>query len=362
VSIRVLYVYPEEWTGRRAREIQTLKTCLALADAGAGVDLVTAGGSVDDHARALGREARPRSLSVVALSRRLGPLRSARFFGRRLARWLPGAGPHIAAYVIHPKAAAMLAALRIPYWYEAHEVFAESRPPGTRAASRVERLERETLARAAGCVATSEALAQALNTRYFPTAPLPFAVVPNAGDPPLPRPAADPGGPLVYAGSLGDWKGVPIALEAAARLALPVRLVGGDEQEWARLAARLGPAARANVAWRRRVPARDLPGALAGCRAGLIPTLPETGSGRYSCPMKLFDYARCGLPVVVTDLASLRSLGPGRWCIRVGAPRIDTWAAALSRIPSAGADALEWAAAHTWSARAAALLRLFSRA
>lgn len=361
MSLRVLYVCPEEWTGTRAREVQTLQTSLALADAGVEVDLVTAGGSVEHHARSLGRETLPPLLRVSTLSRRIGPLRSARFFARRLASWLRSSGPHSVAYVRHLKAAAMLAALRVPHWFEAHEILAESPPPGTPAAGALERLERETLARATGRIATSEALAQALNTRYFAGASLPFAIVPNAGDPPLPRPLADPGGPLVYAGSLSDWKGIPLALEAAGRLGVPVRLVGGDDRDWARLAARLSPATRANVAWRPRVPAHELPGTLAGCRAGLIPTLSETGSGRYSCPMKLFDYVRCGLPVIVTDLPSLESLQPGPWCVRVKEPRVDAWADALSRTPRAGgAEALAWAAGHTWSARAVALIRLFS--
>ena len=42
--MRLLYLYPEEWTGRRAREAHTLSTCAALAREGVDVTLVTAGG------------------------------------------------------------------------------------------------------------------------------------------------------------------------------------------------------------------------------------------------------------------------------------------------------------------------------
>jgi teichuronic acid biosynthesis glycosyltransferase TuaH len=361
MSLHILYVYPEEWTGTRAREIQTLQTCLALADAGAEVDLVTAGGWVDRHARGLGRDRLPRSLRVTPLSRRLGPFRSAHIFARHLVRWLPSSGPFTLAYVIHPKAAAMMATLGIPYWYEAHEVFAESRTSGTPGEVEMERDERNAVAQAAGRIATSAPLAEALNARYFAARPLPFEIVPNAGEPPVPRTLAEPTGPLVYAGSLDDWKGVGLALEAAARLGWPLRLVGGDQRDWNRLARSLDLRGRAIASWRPRVAARDLLEAITGCRAGLVPTLPDTGSGRYSCPMKLFDYARCGLPVVTTDLPSLASLAPGAWCVRVAEPTVEAWAAAFSRIPAAGAEALAWAATHTWSHRATELIALFSR-
>ncbi|HXG14884.1 MAG TPA: glycosyltransferase [Calidithermus sp.] len=355
MSQPILYVYPEEWTGRRAREVQTLQTCLALADLGLDVTLVTGDAqAVRRHATEFGRRELPGRLHLATVSRRLGPVRSVRLFASRFRTWLGGRAVSGLGYAIHLKAARVLGAFGIPYLYEAHEVFAESaRSP--RHGRRLERAERLALEHAVLRVATSQALAAALNRRYFPDRPLPFVVIPNAGDPPLAQPLLDPAGPLVYAGSLADWKGLPLALEAAARLGVPVRVVGGDRAQWERLAAALSPGARRGATWLPRRPVAELDRVLAGCRAGLIPTRPDSGSGRYSCPLKLFDYARCGLPVAVTDLPSLDALDPGPWCVRVGAPTVDAWVEGLRRLPADGWEVLRWAASHTWYERAVQL-------
>ena len=69
--MRLLYLYPEEWTGRRAREAHTLSTCAALAREGVDVTLVTAGG-LAEGARALegcrgrGGSARPADRRALA--------------------------------------------------------------------------------------------------------------------------------------------------------------------------------------------------------------------------------------------------------------------------------------------------------
>jgi glycosyltransferase involved in cell wall biosynthesis len=326
------------------------------------VTLVSGDGeAVARHARALGRSDLPPGLRLATVSRRLGPVRTARLFARRFRAWLAGRAVPGPGYVIHLKAARLLGALGVAYGYEAHEVFAESaRSPRQR--RRLEQAERLALEQAALRVATSRALAEALNARYFSRSPLSFAVVPNAGDPPLPRSVADPAGPLGYAGSLEDWKGLPLALEAAARRGIPVRVVGGDRDDWERLTRTLSAPARRNAAWLPRRPPAELDRALAGCRAGLVPTRPDTPSGRYSCPMKLFDYARCGLPVAATDLPSLDDLDLGPWCVRVAAPTVEAWTEALDRLPAAGEQALAWAAAHTWRERAVRLRALLTGA
>lgn len=357
--LRLLYLYPEEWTGHRAREVHTLETCLALTDAGADVTLVTAGHFDTQRAlSALKREETPAHFTVVNLTRKIGPIRSASIFGWQFSIWLRSQAPFDLAYIIHLKAAAMLQRARIPYAWEAHEIFAETPEPGSRAEQELNELEHYTLHHAAKLIATSQALADALSKRYFPTGPQTFSIVPHGCAPPIIESVADPRGPLVYAGSIADWKGLPLALEAAVRLEIPVRVIGGNADEWHRLSAQISHAARDNIKWLPRVTPGKLLDLLRGARAGLCPTLPETGSGRYSLPMKIFDYARCGLPVVTTDLVSLRSLEVGDWCRRVARADVAAWTDALQEPFTNGEDARDWAVAHTWRKRGERLLAI----
>ncbi len=361
---RLLYLYPEEWTGRRAREIHTLNTCVALAQAGTEVTLVTAGGlDLEAAVRDLTGQAPPAGLEAVALSRRFGLIKSAGIFARRFRAWQEKQVAFHAGFVIHLKAAALLREVGLPYWWEAHEVFAETPPLGSDRERELELLERPAWGEATGRIATSQALAEALNLRYAPQgASWPYQVVPHGGAPAEDKTLADPDGPLVYAGSLQGWKGLPLALEAAADLNLPVRLIGGSEAEWQELAAtELRPDTKANVDWRPRVAAHELRGHLAGCRAGLCPTVVESGSGRYSLPMKLFDYAGAGLPVFCTALPSLEGIETESWCGQIHEASFDAWRAALDAWllpPEAPENALAWAARHTWALRGQRLASL----
>ena len=358
--MNLLYVFPEEWTGRRAREVHTLKTCAALAGAGVGVCLVTAGGKKDLAEGILRADEFPAGLTVAPLSRRIGPMKSSLIFGWHLRRWLKDRPAFDVVYCIHLKAARILNRIHVPYWWEAHEIFSETPSRGSKKEKQLSDMEKSVIANAAGRIATSQALADALNKLYFPS-PKPFHIVPNAGDHPLKNSVTDPKGPLVYCGSLAEWKGLPVVLEAAGGLDLPVRIVGGTKKEWNELAARhLSDRARKGIDWKPRVDSYLLPQMISGCRAGLVPTLPETGSGRYSCPMKLFDYARCGLPVVTSALPALASLNVGRWCRQVKENSAQAWQQALTEHPLDGAQALQWAAEFTWSKRAERILRAFS--
>jgi glycosyltransferase involved in cell wall biosynthesis len=208
-------------------------------------------------------------------------------------------------------------------------------------------------------IATSAALAEALKIRFALAHD--FEIVPNAGFIPLPSGVGSPDGPFVYAGSIADWKGLDVVIEAARVVAVPLKVVGGTATEWRKLGQQIDTR---EIAWQPRVRPTDLPKALAGARAGLIPTRPETPSGRYSCPMKLFDYARCGLPVISTALPSLESLDVGPWCTQVAEPTREAWVKALKsfRYEQGLADAARaWAREHTWAKRAEALVRAFAR-
>lgn len=349
---RLLYLYPEEWTGRRAREVHTLETCLAMADAGINVTLVTAGKFDQQRAlSALKRDEAPAGFSVVNLSRKIGPIRSATIFSWQFSLWMRTQQPFDIGFIIHLKAAPILQRASIPYVWEAHEIFAETPEPGSRAEIEISQLESSTLRHAVKLIATSQALADALNKRYFPDKPQPFFIVPHGCAPPIIESLADPRGPFVYAGSIAAWKGLPLALEAAVRVQVPVHIIGGSNDEWVRLQAQLSPAARENIKWLPRVTPGKLLELMRGARAGLCPTLPETGSGRYSLPMKIFDYARCGLPVATTDLVSLRSLDVGDWCRRVLRPDATAWEEALKQPFPNGEEARDWAVLHTWRKR-----------
>ena len=348
----ILYLYPEEWTGHRAREVHTLSTCAALARMGCPVTLVTAGGAQElrTQLRDIAGAEEVDGLEFVTLSRSFGPIRSAFIFGLGFRRWLRRRGPFSRGFTIHLKAAGLLAEAGVPYLFEAHEIFAET-PRGSTEVQRVlEDMERGALAAADWRVATSSALAAALRARYG--LPDDFAVIPNAGAPPLDTSQARPDGPLVYCGSIADWKGLDLAIGGARRAQVPLRIVGGTEAEWRAMGECCDTS---GVEWKPRVPLAELPVAVAGVRAGLIPTQPESGSGRYSCPMKLFDYARCGLPVISTALPALNDLAPGAWCTLVREPTPEAWAEAIRgfRFGAAEAEAARrWAAEHTWSERA----------
>jgi glycosyltransferase involved in cell wall biosynthesis len=356
--MRLLYIYPEEWTGRRAREVHTLSTCVALAQSGLEVTLVTAGGlrPLQEQVRDVAGRAVEPGLSLAALPRNFGPIRSASIFAFNLRQWLKLQVKFDAAYLIHLKAVAMAVRAELPYLYEAHEIFAETPQKDALRAAELGAAEKKALAGAAWRVATSRPLAAALRTRYELADDI--WVVPNAGPAPLAQSLAALDGPMVYAGSIADWKGLETVIEATRIVDVRLKIVGGTEAEWQRLSARLETG---HVAWEPRVPLAELPRALAGSCAGLIPTRPETPSGRYSCPMKLFDYARCGLPVLSTALPSLESLDVGSWCTQVPEATVAAWVEAMGAFhanPVQGETARAWAGAHTWTQRAEMLIRL----
>lgn len=354
--MRLLYLYPEEWTGRRAREVHTLSTCVALAEVGLNVTLVTAGG-----ARKLNRQLYDMTgkvvvpdLNLVALSRRVGPVRSSTVFRIHFLNWLQTQAPFDWVYIIHLKAAAMLKRTHAPYAYETNEIFAQTPQKNAARQSKLHELERHVLSGATLRVATSSALATALGTWF--AVPNDFVIIPNAGLPPLEKSVGSPNGPFVYAGSLFDWKGLDLVIHAARAAQVPLKIIGGTKREWQKLGKRIDTT---GVEWIAQVPVTELPKALTGARAGLVPTQPEAPSGRYACPMKLFDYARCGLPVLSATLPSLQSLHVGMWCRQIATPSPETWAEAFRnfRYNTTEAEAaLAWGNEHTWANRAELLI------
>jgi glycosyltransferase involved in cell wall biosynthesis len=360
--MRLLYLYPEEWTGRRAREVHTLATCAALAKAGIEVTLVTAGGLrvLRGHVQDVAEAEQIPNLHLEALSRSVGPIRSAAIFRHHFHRWLRARPKFDWAYIIHLKAAAMLVREHVmPYAYEAHEIFSQTPQKSAVWQKRLHELERHVLSGATLRVATSAFLAAALG--HWFAMPDDFVIAPNAGREPLDHGVGAPEGPFVYCGSIADWKGLELVIHAARDAQAPLKIVGGTKEEWEQLGRRVDTG---GVAWQPRLPLADLPQAFAAARAGLIPTDPATPSGAYSCPMKLFDYARCGLPVVTTALPSLQSLKVGSWCVQVPSPTRSAWSETLKNFryePQRAEAARKWSGDHTWARRAEFLKAALNR-
>jgi hypothetical protein len=356
--MRLLYLYSEEWTGRRAREVHTLSTCVALALSGVDITLVTAGGGRELRAQLLdiaGTEDVP-NLTPVVLSRTLGPIRSTSIFARNFNHWLQTAETFDLAYIIHLKAGPLLTQAGIPYAYEAHEIFAQT-PENSVRQKKLHLLEGQVLNAAHLHIATSAPLAIALIHWFSLTKD--FVVIPNAGLPPLDESIGDPDGPFVYCGSIADWKGLDVAITASTDAGALLKIIGGTQEEWNALGDEMDTS---GIEWHPRVELHELPGLLAGARAGLIPTNPDIPSGEFSCPMKLFDYARCGLQVITTALPSLQSLNVGSWCTQVPSPTRGSWAEALRTFqydPAQADAARAWAAEHTWAHRAELLRHTF---
>ena len=201
--MRLLYLYPEEWTGRQAREVQTLSTCVALAQSGVNVTLVIGGGEeeIEDLLLDVADTAYVPELQIVAISRTLGPIESTAIFSRNFTSWLQTCLPFDLAYIIHLKARAILTQAGIPYAYEAHGIFAQA-PQSAARQQMLHKLEGQVLTAANLLVATSAPLAVALRTWYGLSKD--FAIVPNAGLQPLKKGLSSPNGPIVYCGSIDD--------------------------------------------------------------------------------------------------------------------------------------------------------------
>ena len=356
--MRLLYLYPQEWTGVQAREVQTLSTCVALAQSGVDVTLVTGGGEaeLEDHLVDVADAREVAGLHLVVLSRALGPVQSTSIFSRNFLHWLRNKQPFDLAYIVHLKAGAILTQAGIPYAYEAHGILAQM-PQNASRQKELHKLEGQVLKMATKLLATSEALAIALRTWYGLSSD--FAVVPNAGMPPLSRTLSSPGGPLVYCGSIGDGQDLVDVIQATREMQIPLKLVGGTQEEWSVVTQQMDTG---GVIWRPRVRHTDLQEVLAGARAGIIPTNFDSPAGEFSCPMKLFDYTRCGLPVLTTALPSLQSLALGDWCTQVPSPARGAWMETLKvfqYVPEHGDAARAWSSDHTWAKRAERLMVAF---
>ncbi len=227
---------------------------------------------------------------------------------------------------------------------DAHEAFATNRPEVLVAA------ERELAQAADLVVATSETLRRRMETWNASC-----RLLPNACDFELFAPVAAPpaGGPLTvgYVGAVDEWfDGELLGRLAALSPDWRFEIVGGREGD----AGTLPP--RANVVFHGERPHAEMPAFRSRFHVEIIPfrLSPLTHA---TDPVKLYEAAASGRPVVATPMDSLRAIAR-RGVVRLAATAeqfVREISAAAAEGPGAAPRQRAFARENTWDVRAAAL-------
>jgi glycosyltransferase involved in cell wall biosynthesis len=173
---------------------------------------------------------------------------------------------------------------------------------------------------------------------------------------------------VMYTGSLTlyGWKGVDTLVEAAKQLKDKVATVfiGGSEAEVRKLEENIGGSHAENIKFLGRLPHADIPANIKMADVLVLPNKPgDNNSERYTSPLKLFEYMASGVPIVASDLPSLREVLNERNCTFFRAGDVGSLAGAIQSVldgpASANAkaqQAMEDVNNYTWGIRAKNIL------
>ena len=307
--MKLLYAFPEPLPLRRARGIQAVNSAAALAEAGIDLKFAFAPVGTEDPFAYYG-VLKPANLTLIPISRSLPwPLKrihSNKWFAARLLRKI--ALTDTVVYVRHLKLAALLAAnaAQPRFIYEAHEVFADTAPPG----KALERREEESrVMRSANAIVTnSGATAKRLVELYG--APKVLEIIPNGVARPEMLPDKDwahPGEHIAYSGSLFPWKGAADLVAAAESLkGCAIEIIGGEADRIAALKACVGKAG-AEVRFAGHLPHAQALDRLYGACIAVLPNRADTDS-EFTSPIKLFEYMAAGCAIVASDLPPMHEI------------------------------------------------------
>ncbi|MFT4709218.1 MAG: glycosyltransferase involved in cell wall biosynthesis [Planctomycetota bacterium] len=119
---------------------------------------------------------------------------------------------------------------------------------------------------------------------------------------------------VVYTGGLLDWKGVDLLVDAARELPeLTFVIAGGMDADVAKLRSRYASnrssGAPDNVRLDGFVAPKDIRDYLSAADLGIVPNRSKPAiSAKYTSPLKVFEAMDAGLPLVMSDLPSLRDI------------------------------------------------------
>jgi glycosyltransferase involved in cell wall biosynthesis len=358
----LLYLASIDFPHVKARAIQIVNTCHALAAAGCAVTLVVGrreAGAVEKHLAQYGLEPHPNLRLVGVSTLRLSPKAPAplQWWYTRFWNWtylaaclmlLPAllrARPNV--LVARDYRLAWLL-LKLGRWhgrglvFEVHglpsvELLDDARggPHATREANRRRGLEQAVFDGAWRLLTITECLRARLIHDYG-VGPEKIFVVPDASFGPTKdggrrtkdAPSSSVLGPsssvlgpsssvlrrphLIYLGQLYPWKGVELILRALTEVPeAELSIVGGlpedpHQKALERMAADLGLAER--VVFAGPQPYARVPDILASADVALLPLAEGVVARCFTSPLKLFDYLSAGLPIVAADFPSVREV------------------------------------------------------
>jgi glycosyltransferase involved in cell wall biosynthesis len=380
--MHIAYLDPHPVPDNCPEALQILYTIDALGSLGARVTLVTPSPESVADARAILGHALSSNVQVRHLEPRRGIwrwLRSNKPFYRMAAAVLKDLKAD-AVLVRNLKMAEHLLrhAPEVPLFFETHELFARSyqeehKRLNLRKHHKLAALARreETVYRGArGLIALTPLLIDDIRQAYGVETPA--VVAPDGVDleqarsPVSVAPHTTPW--LLYLGSLHPWKGVDTLIRAMAHVkqAAELHIVGGNEQ---RIAELRKLAEELNVAPRVVFHGPVEPGKrfeyIHRADICLLP-LTDTGlGGRYTSPLKLFEYMAAGKAIVVSDLPSMRQvLTPEQDALLVPTGEPEAFAQAIERLladrdlrHSLGSAAYAKAGHFTWQSRTQSIMR-----
>lgn len=321
--MRILYPYPEEFTLNKAREIQTIHTCHALARQGCEVVLGAARrpGISEETILAHFRLAPHPNLRFVFLPRYLHFTRNLEVsfqslflhYLREYVRRGKGANATDLIYTRHLKVAdfCLRSDFDLPLVFESHEVFSLGQVDSPQKFRRLFAQEEFVYSRISGLVTISEHLKEYLQQHFPLRAPVLrasdgvdlrlFGASNDAeADPHL----------LIYAGSLFGWKGVDTVIKAMRYLPEKRLLILGGTPRQIEQKRRLAEDWKAadRCTFRGYVSRAKLIRMLGKASYGVLPNHREEISERFTSPLKLFEYMAAGKIIVSSDLPSIREI------------------------------------------------------
>jgi len=382
--MRIIYPVSERIDFSRARFHQILQTVHALVQIGCVIDLLT--GESRNHVEkdilpyyGLAPHKNLQIYHVPILETRrnwLIHLSWDRVFytGALLKiRNLQRQGGYTAIYLRHLGLADFLLRWRnwfkMPIVFEAHEVFhlTTDRPGKAR---QIKEQEKRVYKHLDGVIAISEGLAEHLQELF--SIHVPMEVIPDGVNLDFFRIKRDifEKGKIICVSHLYPWKGVDILIQAMSYLPeWRLHLVGGGKkeiEELKKMAKKLG--VNDQIVFHGQVSLYQVREQLANAQVAVLPFTKKNIAARYSSPLKLFEYMAAALPIVASDLPSIREiLQDGVNAILVEPENPQALAEGIRRISSAeimmklSHKAAEDAQKFTWKMRAERIFRFLEK-